>query len=452
VKVLDKNAELTDDPRQVALEVLVAVAKGGRLETSLEKRAGLLSEDNQALAAALVYTCLRHQSRLDFLIRTKLKKSRTDRLALTILRLGLAQIWFFDRLKDYAVVSQTVELARAKIPGRQGMVNAILRDFLRDRDTVWGWPEELDGRRTDPAERLSVFYSHPKWLVDRLVDTLGPSQARALLVANNQPTPPTLRVNPRLATREELAEKLPFPVSPTPFSPWGLIPQSWPGKPESWPGFQEGYFTIQDEASQILGLLAPPKTRRILDACAGQGGKSLSLATVRPEAHFLAVDPNWDRLNQMLKEVRRLGLSAGKLKVKHAEIQSAGLNDEWDLVLVDAPCSGLGVIRRRPDLKWLKSPEDIPRLAEKQLEILKAASLAVTPGGSLIYSVCTLTREEGPDVMGRFLAGSPNFRAWTLDEIPDVLRPLQSEAGALRLWPHLNRADGFFYGLLTRLK
>jgi 16S rRNA (cytosine967-C5)-methyltransferase len=451
VKLLNKIAELTDDPRQAALEVLEAVAKGGRLEPALERRAGLLSEENLTLASALVDVCLRHQSRLVFLLKTKLRRSRTDRLALTILRLGLAQIWFFDRLKDYAIVSQTVELARAKIPGREGMVNAILRDFLRDRDSVWGWPAEIDGRNVEPCQRLAVFYSHPRWLVDRLVRDLGSRRARSLLVANNQPAVPTIRVNPYILTRQELAEKLPFPVRPTVYSPWGLIPQSWPKQPESWPGYQEGLFTIQDEASQILGLLAG-RPKKVLDACAGQGGKSLSLATLQPECHILALDPNWNRLNQMLKEVRRLGLVSHKLKIRHGEIESADLNEEFDLVVVDAPCTGLGVIRRRPDLKWLKTPGDIASLAEKQLEILTKASRHVAAGGRLIYSVCTITEEEGPQTLKKFLAQNPDFQPWSRPEVPESLQSMWAEPGSLRLWPHEHRTDGFFYGLMTRVR
>ncbi|MDR2141268.1 MAG: hypothetical protein LBR11_05670 [Deltaproteobacteria bacterium] len=440
---------MSDDPRQVALEVLEAVAKGGRLDVSLEKRSSLLATEDLALAQALVYACLRHQSRLDFLIKTKLKKNRTDRLALTILRLGLAQILFFDRLRDYAIVSQTVELARVKIPGRQGLVNAILREFLREKASVWGWPQELDGRETEEAQRLAIFYSHPRWLVDRLVAQLGYREARANLVANNQPAPPTLRVNPRRVSREELAARLPFPTATTKFSPWGLIPDGWPGRPESWPGFQEGHFAVQDEASQILGLLVG-RPRSALDACAGLGGKSLTVASLVPECRILALDPNWDRLNKLLKEAKRLGLGA-QIKIRHGEIQATLPGEEFELALVDAPCSGLGVIRRRPDLKWLKTPEDILRLSETQLEILKAAGRLVAPGGRLIYSVCATTDEEGPGTIQRFLAQSPQFRAWETAEIPPVLRELAVGPGSLRLWPQRQGTDGFFYGLLARV-
>ncbi|MDR1577855.1 MAG: hypothetical protein LBT86_06490 [Deltaproteobacteria bacterium] len=439
---------MSDDPRLVALETLEAVAKGSRLENSLERRSALLSADNLALAQALVYVCLRHQSRLDFIIKTKLIKNRVDRLALTILRLGLAQIMFFDRLKDYAIVNQTVELARLKIPGRHGLVNAILRKFLREKASVWGWPLEIDGRGASPARRLAVFYSHPLWLVERLMAQLGFRQARALLAANNQPAPPTLRVNPRLIDREELAKRLPFPTQATRFSPWGLIPEAWPGRPEAWPGYREGHFAIQDEASQILGLLVD-QPKKVLDACAGQGGKSLNLAAIRPDARIVALDPNWGRLNNLLREVKRLSLGS-RIKIWHGAIQSAELDETFDLALVDAPCSGLGVIRRRPDLKWLKNSDDIPRLANAQLAILKATARFVAPGGQLIYSVCATTDEEGPGVIKKFLAEEPSFRAWSEVEVPQVLRELAIGPGSLRLWPHRQGTDGFYYGLLTR--
>jgi 16S rRNA (cytosine967-C5)-methyltransferase len=379
-----------------------------------------------------------------------LRKNRADARVLAILRLGLAQILFFDRLADYAVVSRTVDLAAIKAPGLKGLVNAVLRGFLRDRDSIWGWPREIDGREVDPLIRLATFYSHPLWLVERLVGQLGFREARALLVANNQPASPTLRVNPRRVDRAELARLLPFPTRETEFSPWGLVPEAWAGPPTAWPGYATGLFAIQDEASQILGLLAG-EARNILDCCAGLGGKSLALAAAGfPEIRVLALDPHEGRLVKLEKEAERLGL-AENLEISPGAIQSYRTTATFDLALVDAHCSGLGIIRRRPDIKWRKSPEDIPRLADLQLELLLAAAPRVAPGGRLIYSICSTTEEEGPGVVQRFLAKAPDFRVLGPTEIPPGLRALYHGPGQLRLWPHREKTDGFFYGLLAKV-
>jgi 16S rRNA (cytosine967-C5)-methyltransferase len=424
------------------------VAGGEWLETALANRAFFLSQKDLALARALAYACLRHQSRLDFLVATKLSKRRNDQKVLVILRLGLAQILFFDRLGDHAIVYNMVRLAEIHVPGRQGLVNAILRDFLRDREAVWGWPQELDGREVDPLKRLSVFYSHPLWLVERLVAQLGYRSARGLLIANNLPASPTVRINPQRTSRAELAARLPFTTRETKYSPWGLIPEAWAGLPRAWPGYAEGHFAIQDEASQILGLLAKP-AKTILDCCAGQGGKSLALAALYPTSRIVALDPCSSRLTLFREEVRRLGLGA-RLEIRESTVQTAKLKEKFGLVVVDAPCTGLGVIRRRPDVKWLKRLDAPRRMGVVQRELVKVAAASVAPGGQLIFSSCSIAEEEGPWVVERLLAEAKEFRALGREEIPPALRELMVGPGQLRLWPHLHGTDGFFYGVMTR--
>jgi 16S rRNA (cytosine967-C5)-methyltransferase len=436
----------------VALGALKATYEGAHPEDVLDRLGVMLSRKDMALAQAIVYVCLRHQSRLDFLIDGKLRAgsvaSRTSRI---LLRMGLAQIMFLNRVPHHAAVNETTALGKSFAPGREGLINAVLRAFVRDKEANRFWPQERDGDDTPEVERLATFYSHPGWLVKKLVSEWGTRETRAYLAAGNQPAPAVLRLNPRAGDREAFARTLPFPVRPTQFSPWGLVPEAPQGRPDSWPGFAEGLFTIQDEASQLVPLLSAPPggpaPRRILDCCAGKGGKSFALLGAFPDARCSTLDSSRLRLDDLSREAKRLGLS-DRVSVANADVLKASLEPSWDLVLVDAPCTGLGILRRRPDIKWRRSPEDIPRFAELQSGLLASAAAAVRPGGRLVYCVCTVTREEGPEIAERFLAGNPDFRP--AESVPDSLEPLRVCPGQYRTVTHRHRMDGFFYGVTER--
>jgi 16S rRNA (cytosine967-C5)-methyltransferase len=385
---------------------------------------------------------------LDWLWRSRLTEGRAGLNLVLVLRLGLAQLLYFDRLGEHAAVSETVALAKELVPGRHGLVNALLRGLLRERDGGGPWPP-VPPPGPDEASTLALRHSYPVWMAAGFLDLLGPAEAEALLLAGNRPTPPTLRINPRRKTREELLP--PFKVRPTELAPWGLRAEEFAGRPETWPGFEEGLFAIQDEASQLVGLLAGelPIGAGILDVCAGLGGKALHLAALYPTATVTARDRDKAKLIRLGLEARRLGLANLRLEAREALDETE--DRLFDLVLVDAPCSGLGVIRRRPDLKWSKQPADVPRLAGLQLDLLKAASGRVGSGGRLIYGVCSLSRAEGPETAAKFLAARPDFRAVPPTAWPEVLRPhLHLEEGHLTLWPHRHQTDGFFWALFER--
>jgi 16S rRNA (cytosine967-C5)-methyltransferase len=242
---------------------------------------------------------------------------------------------------------------------------------------------------------------------------------------------------------------LPFEVRPTGLSPWGLEAKTFAGRPEDWPGFKEGLFAVQDEASQLVGLLAGNLApgAGILDACAGLGGKALHLAALYPAALVTARDLNKAKLSRLGIEAARLGLE--NLRLEHRDLLGEPPSGRFDLVLVDAPCSGLGVIRRRPDLKWNKKPEDVTRLAGLQLSLLTAAAGQVRPGGRLIYGVCSFSLAEGPETAAIFLAACPEFRAVPPLAWPEDLRPHLADGG-LTLWPHRHQTDGFFWAMFDR--
>lgn len=444
--------ELSANPRQVAFRVLIDSAddRGPTPEESLAARGLLLSPRDLGLATALVYEVLRHKARLGWLTRSRLSRGRAAPELLLVLEIGLAQLLFFDRLGEHAVVSETVALAKAVVPGRQGLVNAILRGLLREKEAGGVWPPEPPAG-PDPVRNLALRHSYPDWVVRLLLKRFGAAETEDLLEAGNQATPPTLRLNPLKGSREELQKLLTFETRPTKLSPWGLAALEFSGRPEGWPGFAEGRFAIQDEASQLAGLLAGPLPpgATVLDACAGLGGKALHLAALNPAAQILARDKEPKRLEQLGREAGRLGLDNIRAEVGDL-LADPRPPASFDLVLVDAPCSGLGAIRRRPDLKWNKTAADPARLAELQLQLLTAAAEAVQPGGRLLYGVCTVTEEEGPGVVRQFLAAHSGFQAAPAELWPEALRPHLSPEG-ITLLPHRHQTDGFFWAAFIRI-
>lgn len=442
--------ELTDNPRLAAFRILREVERGRTLEDGLAEHGLLLEPRDLNLCAALVYEVSRHRARLDWLMKSRLSTGRASAELTVILRLGLAQLLFFDRLGDHAIAMETVALANQVTPGRQGLVNAILRGLMRERDGDGPWPPQppVTGR---PADDLALTHSYQPWMVKKLLDRLGPAETEELLTAGNQPTPATLRLNPGRGSLSELQAVLPFETHPTALSPWGLTASAFSGRPEDWPGYGEGLFSIQDEASQLSGLLAGvlPAGSSIADPCGGLGGKALHLAALNPASTVTALDKDEAKLARLGQEAVRLGLT--NIKTQAHDLLTDELPEAtFDLVLVDAPCTGLGVIRRRPDLKWNKTADDVIRLADLQLAMLGRAASAVKPGGRLLYSVCSFTEEEGPGCVRRFLDANPAFQAVGPGGWPDRLRPHLSSDHNLTLYPHRHRTDGFFWAMLEK--
>ncbi|MDR1081518.1 MAG: hypothetical protein LBQ79_11310 [Deltaproteobacteria bacterium] len=448
-----QGGSLSPNPRRVALGVLRASAEGARPEDVMARLGVMLSRRDMALASAIVYACLRHQSRLDFLIDGKLSSgSGTPKAVRVILRMGLAQILLLDRIGHHAAVNETTALGKSFTPGREGLINAVLRAFVRDKESDPFWPRELDGEDTPEISRLATFYSYPEWMVAKFASEWGVRETRAFLAAGNQPASATMRLSPGAGGREAFAGRLPFQATPTSWAPRGLRPDAVAaGRPDSWPGYGEGLFSIQDEASQLVAMLAAPPgkpgPRRFLDCCAGVGGKSFALLGAFPEARAAALDNSRLRLEELYAEAGRLKVF-DRVKILQGDILDASLDPSWDLAVADAPCTGLGVIRRHPDIKWKRLPEDVARLRDFQRSILEAAARAVRPGGRLIYSVCTVTREEGPDVCASFLSSRPDFRP--AEGLPPELEPLMAGPGQYRTVTHRHNMDGFFYGVFDR--
>jgi 16S rRNA (cytosine967-C5)-methyltransferase len=364
-----------------------------------------------------------------------------------ILRVGVYQLFHTDRIPPFAIVNEAVETARMIRPGVEGLVNAVLRNIIRKKEQI-PWPE-LSG---NVSKAISVSYSHPLWLVERLRKLHGTDETIAICRANNEIPPFTLRVNTLKATRENIIEQLKNEdifTEPTLFSPEGITVSEGAAGLRDSVAFRQGLIRVQDEASQLVAhLLAPRPGARALDACAGSGGKTLHIGALMDNTgEIIATDINRSRLGMLTTEARRLGVSIVRTGMADDDGKSRAEIGLFDYVLVDAPCSGLGTLRRNPEIRWRLKESDIMLFQKKQMTLLKNAAEYVKPGGSLAYCVCTTTPEETTEVAAGFLGADSRFRVSAPRKLPVGI--VTSEGFLLTL-PHRHGLDGFFGALLMR--
>lgn len=409
---------------------------------------------DRALATELVYGTLRWRGRLDYLISKALDRdiSKLEPLVTSALRVGAYQLFFSDRIPANAAVDEAVRCVRAMgLERATGLVNAVLRRLARDGDSI-----EFPKLETDPLDYLVNACSLPRWLAERWLKEFGAEEAAELAVTMNEPAPVTLRVNRTKTTREALLPELiqRFPdATLCRYAPDGII-LGRKGDAGQDPTFLAGQISVQDEASQlVVHLLDPQPGERILDTCAAPGTKSAAIAErLNGEGHVLALDRHPRRLQLVGRSIRRLEIGGVATLERDATKSLADLvgDQPFDRILVDAPCSGLGSLRRNPDARWRLRPEDFESLAKIQREILESAAEVLRPGGSLVYSTCTITPEENESVIEGFMATRPDWQIAPREAAPAVLQELIDEEGFLRLLPHRHDMDGFFAVRLIR--
>ncbi|HEY3166819.1 MAG TPA: 16S rRNA (cytosine(967)-C(5))-methyltransferase RsmB, partial [Candidatus Binatia bacterium] len=375
-------------------------------------KSATLNERDRALLTELTYGALRWRGNIDAQLSRYLRQplAKTDPLIRNLLRVSVYQLRFLDKIPDYAAVNEAVELARNHSGGKSaGFVNAVLRNFLRDKDRVIGLaPKE------ESVAGLAVTYSHPEWLVKRWINEFGAEAAKTLMHANNQRATVVLRVNCLRCTREKLLDQFleaGIKAEATQWSPQGISILSGPGV-DTLPGFAEGYFQIQGEASQLVAyLLSPLPGERILDACAAPGGKSTHLGEfMKDEGELVAIDISARGIAKIRENAARLGLKSLRVLSADASAELADkLREPYDRVLVDAPCSGLGTLRGHPEIKWHRDENDIRRLSRLQSKILSRVAGYLKPAGVLVYATCTLSPEENEEIVESFLAHHKEF-------------------------------------------
>ncbi len=420
------------------------------LDVSLSRQ-DLTNIHDRRLLTELVYGVLRMQGHLDWVVA---KFYRGDFPALNIyvkniLRTGLYQLLYTSRIPASAVVDEAVKLAKVHHPSGAGLVNAILRNFLRGREgLVYPRLEE------EPLEHIAVVHSHPRWLVKRWLDLYGREETAALCAANNEVPPTTLRVNRLKMTRKEAACELReegMEVKETLFSPDGLIVAKHGPTLRETVSYQKGQVLMQDEASQLIAhLLAPRPDECILDFCAGNGLKTTHLAEIMDNrGDILALDIKAGKTASLLELAGRLGIGIVETKLGDAAADMGrAWYDYFDRVLVDAPCSGLGTVRRNPEIKWRLRPGDINSCAALQKKILHNAAICLKRGGTLVYSVCTVTPEENEAVIDDFLSRHREFCLTPARELADL--DLCDQRGFVRTSPVRHGMDGFFGAVLTK--
>lgn len=437
------GAPMPSDPREAALRILQAVdtrsAFSDRLLDSAHKNGGPDPRD-RGLLHELVKGTLRWRGRVDAALdaRVHIGLQNVQPWIRNILRLGAYQIMFLDRVPAHAAVDESVKLGhKYGHPGTAGLVNSVLRRLAEEKDTLV-FPEG------DDAASLSVWGSHPEWIVQRWLDRFGATDTRALLLADNRPVPTGLRVNRLKGTREELVAKLAEAgiegrlgeLSPD------IVWVEGTESPGTLAVFQQGMCTAQDESEALVARIVDPQQHeRILDLCAAPGGKSTHMAELMgDEGEVWAMERDEHRVASLQATLARLGEHA--IHVVHGDGRTYEFPMPFDRALVDAPCSGFGVLGRRADARWRKGPEIFLDLPAVQLELLESAARRLIPGGVLVYSVCSFEPEETTDVVDRFLAQNADFK---LESVAGLApEAVVTPEGYMRVLPHRHGCDGAF--------
>lgn len=424
----------TSSARLLAIKLLAKSETSERYIDHLLESSGPaqnLSPKDRALLQQLVNGVLKNRSLLDLVAGHYIRKGYTGfpAIAKNIFRTAFYELIFLQRIPEYAVVSETVQLAKKLLdPKRAKFVNAVLRSYLKKPFT----PEPPSSKI---AQELACYYSHPRWLVERFIEQYGEQQVVAWLQSNNRIPPIYLRLLQPALPPEMAAEVEPFEAA------IGYYRFVGGSSPTQLAGWRKGTFIVQDPAAGlVLQLAAVQQRERVIDLCAAPGGKAIALATgAGPDGHVVAVEVSERRAQKLRENIARTGLQNITVVVEDA--RKATL-PQADLVLVDAPCSGLGVLSRRADLRWQRQPSDFAELIELQHEIIDHAAKLVAPGGRLIYATCSIDRAENEAVVERFLRTHPHFILEHADRYfaPDFV----TTEGYLKTLPHLHGMDGVF--------
>ncbi len=423
-----------DNNRNTAYLVLMDVEeKNAYSNLALNHRVKQSKPDSPAFVRELVYGVIENKYYLDYILGFFIKKmAKMKKSDLVLLRMGIYQLAFMDAVPPYAAVNESVLLAKKYCRGRDGFINAVLRKYQREKDTV-----SLNDLQKEPVGYLSVKYSYEPWMIEEWIKEYGFDVTEALLSAGNQTPRLTLRINGLKSSVEEAVSSLNaegFETEPGMKSKQAIYAKG-SGILES-SLYQSGLFSVQDEASMLaVEALAPEPGHVIVDVCAAPGGKTLYIAEkMKNTGHIFACDIYSKKLELIQQQAMRLGISIVETQLWDATEINLKLKDTADRVLVDAPCSGLGVIRRKPEIKYKKFDAEMELLPQKQLQILSNASTYLKVGGVLVYSTCTISVHENQNVRKAFLLQHPNY---------ELMKEEQ-------LFPQESGTDGFFICKMCR--
>lgn len=439
--------------RLFAVQILEKVEKNQSFSNLLLNetvRDQSLTPENIGLLTELVYGVIQNKLKLDYQLEPFIKKQKKiDSWVRQLLRISLYQMTMLDKVPTHAVVDEAVKIAKVRgHRGVAGFVNGVLRKIdregVRNVETI-----------KDPIEKLSIQYSYPRWIIELLVEEVGEQETEKIVESLSSRSKVSLRVNTQLKSMDEVISQLEeegFKVARSSVSEYGLICEN--GLPVKSDLFKEGIITIQDESSMLVAEAMQIKPSDIiLDACAAPGGKTTHMASYLEKDQWgevVALDLHENKLDKILENAERLHVEE-LIEVKAMDARESGDSfpaQTFDKILVDAPCSGLGLMRRKPDIRYQKSLKDIYSLQKVQLDILNSVAPLLKEEGRLVYSTCTITKKENDEVVHAFLEQNKNF----------VLEPVQldndkltlSKEGFLHLYPHLHGTDGFFIASLRK--
>jgi 16S rRNA (cytosine967-C5)-methyltransferase len=442
------------DARDIAYELTRRVnSSGGYLNLLLRYRLDEsdLDRRDRALVTELTYGIQRHRNKLDYIISSFSRRplQRLQPEVLDMLRMGVYQLSMM-RIPQHAAVNETVEASKRLLNrGAASFINAVLRRTAEGIDDL-AWPS-----KEDFVDYLEIMHSHPRWLVEYIIEDMGGEEAEEVCIADNSIPTLTLRVNTAMMTRDDLMAEvvnLGGEAQPSPYLQESLIEVVLPHE-TIMDLLEKGCCVVQDESSMLVShALDPSPGSTVVDACAAPGGKSTHLALLGGEnSKIIALDKNPKRLKALARVVSRQRLD--NIEIKEGDAARLGdiLDEEMDAVLVDAPCSGLGTLQRNPELKWRRRLDELSSLAESQLELLDGCAETLRPGGILVYSVCTFTREETTSVLDRFTSKHSDFRLVELaSHLPEPFSIEAGSSGYIQLIPHIHSMEGMYIARLTK--
>ncbi len=438
-----------NNPRDLAVEVLTRVLQNkaySNIEINNVLKNSELSEPDSRLMTNIVYGVLQHKLTLEYQLKPYVGGKDLDRWIRVLLMTAIYQMQYLDKVPVHAIFNESVNVAKGR--GSQGignLVTAVLRNYQRHGAR----PVPQD----DSIESMSIRYSTPEWLIELFIKQQGLNKTKEILDNINDPSHISIRVNTNKTTLKELASKLSeqgFEMKPSRVSPVGLICHS--GNLVDTEEFREGLFTIQDESSMIVApALDVQPDDRVLDTCAAPGGKTTHIASYLKDGSVMALDIHKRKTRLIQENAQRLGYGdIIQTKALDARKAKDEFDEEFDRILVDAPCSGLGLIRRKPELKYFRDPEDLMNLQRIQLSILDSVTGLLKIGGQLVFSTCTFDAEENEDVVMKFLNAHENYELVPVKHEKSLDKNVND--GVLKLLPSDYFTDGFFVAAFRRKK
>ncbi|WIV10803.1 16S rRNA (cytosine(967)-C(5))-methyltransferase RsmB [Proteiniborus sp. MB09-C3] len=446
---------MNKNPREIAVKILGEINEEkaySNISITRNINEGISNLD-ESLIREMVYGVIENKLLIDWVIMqfSKVKIKKIAPIIKEILRIGVYQILFMDKIPDSAAVNESVKLAKKYgHKGSVGYVNAILRNISRNKSNL-----EFPKRNNDPVEYLSVKYSHPKWMVEKWLSDYGLSFTEELCIANNEKPKLNIRVNTLKISKLDLMEKLEskgFIVSEGKYA-YDCIIIDNPVRITDTEEFKSGLFQIQDESSMMVAqIMDPSPGSLVIDVCSAPGGKTTHIAQkMQNEGKIIARDIHEHKLQLIEGNIKRLGINIIELEKFNALDLDEKLIGKADYCLVDAPCSGLGLIRRKPDIKWNKEKDNLIEIAELQYEILMNSSMYVKNGGLLVYSTCTIQRDENIHLIRKFTENN-NFKLISFESLINNTELKKSATnGYIELYPNINNTDGFFIAKMIKI-